>query len=295
MNEIRVLRHNYLNIYVNSFVLTGETGSVFIDSGLNGNAHVFTPYLQGEMALVATHGHWDHIGLHSYLIGKGAALYAHAGDQKYLENHAWHWQDLFGQYREDFDLPPARETVFQDSIGDEVSIACQIEDGQELSLPSGTLSVIHTPGHSDGSVCLFDEQTGALFTGDSLMGSGFFTGLPQYTDPTAYRKSMQRLKGLATDTVYSCHNEPMSGKLLAQKAQDGIDMTDKTEHLIKHYLSGTQTPVLRELVSAVCEELGKSVGGGACVTVLAHLRELAERYPQVLPIIKIHEEAVKNV
>jgi len=65
MNEIRVLRHNYLNIYVNSFVLTGETGSVFIDSGLNGNAHVFTPYLQGEMALVATHGHWDHIGLHS--------------------------------------------------------------------------------------------------------------------------------------------------------------------------------------------------------------------------------------
>ena len=295
MLEIRVLRHPYLNIYVNSFVLPGQDGAVFIDSGLNGNAHLLAPFMNEGKALIATHGHWDHIGLHSYLVEKGAALYAHKGDRKYLENHPWHWQDLFGQYREDFDLPPARETVFRDSVGGQASIDCEITDGQKLSLYGRTLTVYHTPGHSDGSVCLLEEQTGALFTGDSLMGKGFFTGLPQYTDPTAYRASMQRLKGLSADTVYSCHNEPMAGNLLANKAQDGIDTTNQTEAAVKQYLEKTKNPVLRDLTAFVCTKLGKTVGGGACVTVMAHLQELAEEYPQVLPILKSHEEAMQHV
>ena len=37
------------------------------------------------------------------------------------------------------------------------------------------------------------------------------------------------------------------------------------------------------------------VGGGACVTVMAHLRELAEEFPQVVPILNTHMEVVKYV
>lgn len=290
MNEIRVLNHPYLNIYSNSFALPGDGGTVLIDSGLDGNAELFAPYIGGEKAIVATHGHWDHIGLHRYLRQRGATLYAHTGDRRYFEDHAWHWQDLFGQYRNDFDLPPARETVLRQCIGGEVLIDEEITDGQTLSLFGRILEVLHTPGHSDGSVCLLEKESGALFTGDSLMGRGFFTGLPQYTDPTAYMASMQRLKTLTVDTVYSCHNEPMSGSLLAQKAQDGIDITQETEAILIRELQKTAQPTLRELVATVCQSLGKGIGGGACVTVLAHLKRLQEQFPQVAPIIFAHTE-----
>lgn len=290
MNDIKVLRHNYLTIYSNSFVLPGEDGAVFIDSGLDGNAYLFAPYIAGGKALIATHGHWDHIGLHRYLRQRGAPLYAHAGDRRYFEDHAWHWQDLFGQYRNDFDLPPARETVFAQSIGGEVFVDEEITDGQELTLFGRTLQVLHTPGHSDGSVCLYEPASGALFTGDSLMGRGFFTGLPQYTDPTAYMNSMQRLKSLTVDTVYSCHNDPMPGTDLAQKAQDGIDMTLAIEETLISLLQQTTKPTLRELVAKTCQRLDKGIGGGACVTVLAHLRVLQERFAQVRPIIFAHTE-----
>ncbi len=290
MKDIHVLRHNYLAIYSNSFALQGEGGTIWIDSGLNGNADILAPFLSASTALIATHGHWDHIGLHDYLKHNGARLYAHPGDRRYLEDHAWHWQDLFGQYRQDFDLPPARETVFAQSIGAPVSIDTEIADGQTLSLYGRALSVLHTPGHSDGSVCLLEEETGALFTGDSLMGTGFFTGLPQYTDPAAYIISMQRLKALTVDTVYSCHNDPMPGKLLAQKAQDGIDMTLAIENCIRENLRHTGQPVLRELVAQVCRHFDKGVGGGACVTVLAHLQRLQEEFPAVIPIVEQHQE-----
>ena len=52
MNEIRIFNHPYLNIYSNSFALPGEGGTVLIDSGLDGNAELFAPYMDGEKVYV---------------------------------------------------------------------------------------------------------------------------------------------------------------------------------------------------------------------------------------------------
>ena len=153
---VHVISHPYLGQYSNSFVMEDENCSIFIDSGLNGNANLLEPFLNKEdLVLFGTHGHWDHIGLHAYLKEKNVELYAHEGDRHYLEDFKWHWQVLFGQYANDFDLPDARWTIFQNCIGSPVTTDKTIADGDTYCFDGLIFEVIHTPGHSNGSVCLF--------------------------------------------------------------------------------------------------------------------------------------------
>lgn len=291
---VSIIQHPYLGQYVNSFVMENGSSSVFIDSGLNVNAGLFTPYLnKKQMAVFATHGHWDHMGLHAYLQEKGAKLYAHPGDQHYLEDLKWHWKVLFAQYADDFDLPAARWTTFESGSGSPVAADIAIADGDIYRFDDLVFEVIHTPGHSDGSVCLLEQKNNVLFTGDSLMGKGFFKGVPQYTDPDAYIKSMEKLKKLSPDMVYTCHDEPLEGKFLAEKAQEGIDTVERIGNLVEIYIKEKSTTAdfsLRNMVAFVCEKQNKAAGGGACVSVMAHVRRLKEIYPVVDTFIQSHEE-----
>lgn len=292
--HVHVITHPYLGQYSNSFVMESEHFSIFIDSGLDGNANLLNSYLKKEnLVLFATHGHWDHIGLHAHLKENNAIIYAHDGDKQYFEDFQWHWHVLFGQYANDFDLPEARWTTFQNCIGKPISIDQIVSDGDIYCFDDLKFEVIHTPGHSYGSICLYEHTNKVLFTGDSLMGKGFFAGIPQYTNPDAYIQSMEKLKKISPDVVYSCHNEPLDGHLLRIKAQESIDTVNDIEQLVETYLqANSDRPdfTLKNLVAYVCQQREKSIGGGACVTVMSHLRKLRTKYPVINHIIETHEE-----
>ena len=65
-------------------------------------------------------------------------------------------------------------------------------DGDLIDLGSRELRLIHTPGHSPGHLCVFDESRGFLFTGDLIYAGTLFAFFPS-TDPAAYRRSVGRL------------------------------------------------------------------------------------------------------
>lgn len=277
--EVELLRYPYLGIYVNSFRLHSASGDVLIDSGLASGRSALECSANHDSVLLSTHGHWDHIGNHGYLQKRGVCVYAHPGDLRYYSDHTWHWEALFGQFSEDFDLPAARRTTFVSEIGEEMTPECAIADGEVLSLGDLSIQVIATPGHSAGSVCYLVRETGDLFTGDSLMGEGFFGGLPQYADSLAYRDSMEKLTRLSVEKVYCDHNEPMPGSELRKKAEQGIACCERLEHRVREFVAGYRGPgerMLGEAVAAVCRAEGKKPGGGICVTVLTHLREMGE-------------------
>ena len=48
----------------------------------------------------------------------------------------------------------------------------ELTDGQELTVGGTTLRVLHTPGHAPGAVCLYVEDLGVVFTGDTLFNGG---------------------------------------------------------------------------------------------------------------------------
>ena len=113
------------------------------------------------VALIDTHGHFDHIGGNAYLMSRmeSPRLYLHTDGLKYLRNARKH-ADYCGMQFEDSPEPTDL-----------------LDGGEEIKAGSIGLKIIHTPGHSPGSISIY--LPGHVFTGDALFkGSIGRTDIP---------------------------------------------------------------------------------------------------------------------
>lgn len=126
--------------------------------------------------IVSTHGHWDHMG-------DNAAVQEHTG-----AGIAIHPADAYRLLKPEplyapFEIPPCVPAV-------------ELAEGGEIRFGEIRLRVLHTPGHTEGSVCLLAEDDGLLFSGDTLFPGGWgrvdFPG----GDADAMVSSIGRLAGL---------------------------------------------------------------------------------------------------
>ncbi|MBU7015293.1 MAG: MBL fold metallo-hydrolase [Theionarchaea archaeon] len=172
----------------NVFILEDDI-TVMVDAGMGLSRRV-TDYVEEKGltidVLVNTHCHVDHTG------GNGlfphAKIYAHeldapdieAGSQKTL----WH----FG-FERPFKFPVSKV----------------LKEGDIINTGNHNLSVIHTPGHTEGSMSLYEEDTGVLFSGDCV----FDMGIGRMDFPTGnaedMKKSLKRLLTLDIETIYAGH------------------------------------------------------------------------------------------
>jgi len=289
---LQLINHPYLNISVNQFILWDDSHCIVVEGGLAGPLDPYASMMENrEISLLSTHGHWDHVGMNADLRQAGALLYAHPGDRPYYEDYPWHWQVLFGQFEKDVDVPQARRDTVRQRIGRPSQIDREISEGDVLRLGSFSFRVLHTPGHSMGSVCYLEEKEGLLFTGDSLMGNGFFTGTPQYCDASAYIASMKRLMEVEANMIYSAHGDPMEGSRLREKAREGIECALRIGENTEMYLKKAgENACLRDAVKYVADQEKKSPGAGLCVSVLAHLREI--HTPQADQILRFYQSGI---
>ncbi len=125
-------------------------------------------------AIVSTHGHNDHINAAREVSGQsGAPILLHPADQVL-------WQMIYSDRVPDGDL--GHEEV--------------------IEIAATPLRVLHTPGHSPGSVCLYAPELGTVFTGDTLFRGGPGATGRSYSDhPTILRSISEILMGLPADTV----------------------------------------------------------------------------------------------
>ena len=103
--------------------------------------------------IVTTHGHWDHFGENAAVAEHtGASIAVHPLDAYRLTEPQPLWAP--------FEIPPCVPAV-------------DLAEGGEIRFGEIRLTVLHTPGHTEGSVCLWSEGGGLLFSGDTLFAGGW--------------------------------------------------------------------------------------------------------------------------
>ena len=79
-----------------------------------------------------------------------------------------------------------------------------IDEGDVLDLGDRVFTVLHLPGHSPGSIALYEKNTGLFFSGDTVYDGDLLDNL-HHSDTEAYLASLQRLKELPVSTVHAGH------------------------------------------------------------------------------------------
>jgi glyoxylase-like metal-dependent hydrolase (beta-lactamase superfamily II) len=158
----------------NVWIVGDDTECVVIDAAHNADAILAAIGDRTLLGIMSTHAHNDHIGAAGAVAAaKDAPVYLHPDDRML-------WDVVYP------DAAPARE----------------LEHGQRISVAGLELEVIHTPGHSPGSVCLYARESGILFSGDTLFSGGPGATGRSYSDfPTIIDSISTRLLSLPAATV----------------------------------------------------------------------------------------------
>ena len=178
----------------NPYLLTcAETGAaVLIDPGDEAPA-LLGVVAEANVVIVAillTHAHLDHVAaLSEVRAATGAPVYLHPDDDTLLAAAPSHWL-RFGRRIDP--IAPAEQ---------------RLADGDRISFGNCELAVIHTPGHTPGSVCFYAAGDHALIAGDTLFyRSVGRTDLPGGDTQTLLRSIRTRLWSLPDDVqVYPGH------------------------------------------------------------------------------------------
>jgi glyoxylase-like metal-dependent hydrolase (beta-lactamase superfamily II) len=126
--------------------------------------------------IVSTHGHWDHIGDNAAVAAHtGAEIAVHPLDRERLTDPQPLWAP--------FQIVPSIPAV-------------ELAEGGEVRFGAIRLRVLHTPGHTEGSVCLLADDEGRLFSGDTLFAGGWGRVDLPGGDPAAMAASLGRLTEL---------------------------------------------------------------------------------------------------
>lgn len=220
--EPHVIRFMRCNIWL----VRGRERDLLIDTGM-GMASLkdaIADMLDKPVVAFATHSHFDHIGSHHEF----AERLAHADEadilaaptrentliEKYVDDDAITALPRAGYRVADYEIEPAPATRL-------------VADGDVVDLGDRVFEVIHLPGHSPGSIGLWEKATGILFSGDAIYDGELLDGLHHSNVPD-YLATMERLRGLPVTTVHGGH-QPSFGRA-------------RMIELIDDYIAGKRAP-----------------------------------------------------
>lgn len=173
------------NIYImgKDEITLVDTGSGYRNDLISNSLSKLKLSMGNINKVVLTHSHFDHVGgLVEILAYSSPKIFVHPSEMKFLE------------------LPSQVEIH-------------ELGEDQTIRTEARNLKVLHTPGHTCGSVCLYDEDDALLFTGDTVFPGGSFgrTDLPT-GDEHMLIKSLKKLSELSVETMLPGHGNPIVKK-----------------------------------------------------------------------------------
>ncbi len=185
-----------LNYDSNVFLITGDE-NILVDSGIGFDVGYHIASIReivggrGIQRLILTHCHIDHVGGIPAIVrefgcpcycGPADALAMRTGDQEAIVSRL---------YNTEF---PATEVL-------------DLADGELIDIGAHRLRILHTPGHTAGGICIYDEVTKGLISGDTVFAPGIGrTDLPGGSF-NAIRSSIARISKLDITGLYPGHGD----------------------------------------------------------------------------------------
>ncbi len=210
------------------YLLLGANRAALIDTGLGVSniREIVKSLTELPVLAVTTHAHWDHIGGHG-LFGETAV---HEAEESWL----------FGGFP--LPLSVVRANLMKEPCAfpkgfdsDDYRVfqgkpSRLLKDGDEIGLGGRKLSVIHTPGHSPGHICLFERERGYLFTGDLVYMGCLYAFFPS-ANPADYMASVGKILGLGAKRLFPGHHSLAVLPELAGRVYDGFKSIEKQGRL----------------------------------------------------------------
>lgn len=216
----------YVDRIVFAYLIFGKKITL-IDSGVAGAESIIFDYIKKNgrdpreiSMLVLSHSHPDHIG--SAQIIKEATnckILCHAAEKDWVE-------DVEKQARE------RPVPGFDSLVSGSIPVDDLLQDGDLLRIEENIqCKVIHTPGHSAGSISLFIEDKKVLFSGDALPVPG---DLPVYEDIAIYAASIKKLKKIdGAEILLSSWEAHIRGKdQINRRIESGIMYLQKIHNTV---------------------------------------------------------------
>jgi endoribonuclease LACTB2 len=196
--------------------------------------------------IILTHLHSDHIG--------GAA----------------HLQARLG-------VPVAAHRSTADRVRHAVTVDRLIEDNELIEIegdPGWRLRALHTPGHARGHLCFYEEITGAIITGDLVVGIGTVVIDPPEGNMADYFASLRRLLALPKLSVLFPAHGPAIGSA-RDKIEEYVEhRTERENKILAAVQAGAALP--HEIVEVAYTDVHPSMYGLAERSTVAHLEKLEE-------------------
>ena len=249
VHRIEVANPNIVTLYQVCIYLVGDKEMVLIDSGYNDKKSIASILDEfkalGDRKLthiLITHCHLDHYG--------GAAAIKKATGA------------IVAAHKEN--APLVNEEAGQELID------LSVGDGHIIDLAGTKLQIIHTPGHSPGDICVYMQDEGVLFTGDTIVGTGTVV---VDGDMVQYMESLHRLMTFNAKLICPGHG-PLVEKP-NEKIQEVIDHRNmREEQILAQLATGKKTSW--EMVLTIYADVDKRLHRLADRNVRGHLTKLIQ-------------------
>ena len=225
--------HNYL--------IRASYRNVLIDSGLDQNFLCLQEQLlslglkiRDIDVVINTHEHLDHIGSNRYF-QESSLIAAHrfAATKITLEDHY--------------------VTLYRSGDRNEVPLRIHLwlENRSLFDLGSHTLEVIHTPGHTSGSICIYEFKTKVLFSGDTVFAGGALSYIAESGSVGDYINSIMRLEARKISKIFPGHGD------ISQDPEQDLSQAILNAKKLLRGERGVSTSIYRPPISLSAPQKGK--------------------------------------
>lgn len=206
-----------------SYIFAGEKGTVLIDPGCLTHKEklkqTFNKLRVNPTTIIVTHEHWDHMTAADYFPKSEKAASLHG-------IHAINRHD--------------NEVVHHESRGISYSsiFTRALEDGEIIDLRNFKLEILLTPGHTAGSLCIYEPTLKCLITGDTFFKPPMLSGIFESGSRAEHVRSLERLfkltSGRGVDMIYPGHGGFIEGRPDCLDAiEEALELAreDSTNHI----------------------------------------------------------------